>query len=37
MHFAAFEGTSAVFERGGRKGPEVDEKQIKELHAKIVG
>ncbi len=30
-----FEGDSGVFERGGRKKPEIDEEQVKELHAKI--
>ncbi|WP_430700912.1 IS3 family transposase [Pontivivens nitratireducens] len=29
------EGASGVFERGGRKKPEIDEEQVKELHAKI--
>ena len=29
------EGASGVFERGGRKRPEIDEEQVKELHAKI--
>ena len=29
------EGASGVFERGGRKAPEVDEEQVKDLHAKI--
>ncbi|KFE33296.1 hypothetical protein DW2_18674 [Thioclava atlantica] len=24
-----------MFERGGRKKPEIDEEQVKELHAKI--
>ena len=28
-------GESGVFERGGRKTPEIDEEQVKELHAKI--
>lgn len=28
-------GASGVFERSGRKAPEVDEEQVKELHAKI--
>lgn len=32
---ALLEGASGVFERGGRKKPEVDEEQVKELHAKI--
>ena len=30
-----FEGASGVFERGARKAPEIDEAQVKELHAKI--
>jgi transposase len=29
------EGASGVFERGGRKAPEIDEEQVRELHAKI--
>ena len=29
------EGASGVFERGSRKAPEVDEEQVKDLHAKI--
>ena len=29
------EGASGVFERGGRNKPEVDEEQVKELHARI--
>jgi len=32
---ALLEGASGVFERGGRKKPEVDEEQVKEPHAKI--
>lgn len=32
---ALLEGASGVFERGGRKAPEIDEEQMKELHAKI--
>ncbi|WP_425358950.1 IS3 family transposase [Antarcticimicrobium luteum] len=32
---ALLEGASGVFERGGRKAPEIDEEQVKELHAKI--
>ena len=32
---ALLEGASGVFERGGRKSPEIDEEQVKELHAKI--
>jgi transposase len=32
---ALLEGASGVFERGGRKKPEIDEEQMKELHAKI--
>ena len=31
---ALLEGASGVFERGGKKAPEVDEEQMKELHAK---
>lgn len=29
------EGASGVFERGGRKRPEIDDEQVKDLHAKI--
>ena len=29
------EGASDVFERGGKNAPEIDEEQVKELHAKI--
>ena len=32
---ALLEGASGVFERGGGKRLEVDEEQVKELHAKI--
>ena len=32
---ALLEGASGVFERGGKKTPEIDEEQVKELHAKI--
>ncbi len=32
---ALLEGASGVFERGGAKKPEIDEEQLKELHAKI--
>ena len=32
---ALLEGASGVFERGGKKAPEIDEEQVKELHAKI--
>ena len=32
---ALLEGASGVFERGGRKTPEIDEDQVKDLHAKI--
>ena len=32
---ALLEGASGVFERGGTKKPEIDEEQLKELHAKI--
>ena len=32
---ALFEGMSGVFVRGGRKAPDVDEEQVKDLHAKI--
>ena len=32
---ALLEGASGVFERGGTKKPEIDEEQVKELHAKI--
>ena len=35
MEAALLEGASGVFERGGRKRLEVDEEQVKELHAKI--
>ena len=30
---ALLDGASGVFERGGRKTPEIDEEQMKELHA----
>jgi transposase len=33
--WALLEGASGVFERGSRKAPEVDEEQVKDLHAKI--
>jgi transposase len=32
---ALLEGASGVFERGGLRKPEIDEDQVKELHAKI--
>jgi len=32
---ALLEGASGVFERGSRNKPEIDEEQVKELHAKI--
>ena len=32
---ALLEGASGVFERGVHKKPEIDEEQVKELHAKI--
>ena len=32
---ALLEGASRVFERGGANRPEIDEEQMKELHAKI--
>lgn len=32
---ALLEGASSVFERGGKKAPEVGEEQMKEQHAKI--
>ena len=32
---ALLEGASGVFERDGKKPPEIDEEQVKELHAKI--
>lgn len=32
---ALLEGASGVFERGGRKAPEIDEEQLRELRAKI--
>lgn len=32
---ALLKGASGVFERGGRKRPEINEEQVKELHAKI--
>jgi len=32
---ALLEGASGVFERGSRKKNEIDEEQVKELHAKI--
>ncbi|WP_371832350.1 hypothetical protein [Rhodalgimonas zhirmunskyi] len=32
---ALLECASGVFERGGRRAPEVDEEQVRDLHAKI--
>ena len=32
---ALLEGASGVFERGSRRAPEIDEEQVKDLHAKI--
>ncbi|AHD11902.1 Transposase (plasmid) [Phaeobacter gallaeciensis] len=32
---ALLKGTSGVFEHGGRKSQEIDEEQVKELHATI--
>ena len=32
---ALLEGALDVFERGARRKPEIDERQVKELHAKI--
>ncbi|OED49289.1 transposase [Rhodobacteraceae bacterium (ex Bugula neritina AB1)] len=32
---ALLEGASGVFERGGKKAPEINDEQMKELHAKI--
>ncbi len=32
---ALLEGASGVFERGSRKASEIDEEQVKDLHAKI--
>ena len=32
---ALLEGASGVVERSGKKAPEIDEEQMKELHAKI--
>lgn len=32
---ALLEGASGDFERGGKKAPEVDEAQVKDLHARI--
>lgn len=32
---ALLEGASGVFELGGKKSPEIDEEQVKELQAKI--
>ena len=29
------DGASGVFERGGKKSPEIDDAQVKDLHAKI--
>jgi transposase len=34
---ALLEGASGVFERGDRKAPEVDEEQVQDLRAEIVG
>ncbi len=33
---ALLEGSSGVFERGGKKASEIDEERVKKLHAKIV-
>lgn len=32
---ALLEGASGVFERGSKRAPEIDDEQMKELHAKI--
>ena len=32
---ALLDGASGLFERGGRKKPEIDEDQVRELHAKV--
>jgi len=32
---ALLKGASGMFERGSKKVPEIDEEQMKELHAKI--
>ena len=32
---ALLDGASGIFERGGRRKPEIGEEQVKELHAKI--
>lgn len=32
---ALLEGASGVFERGGKRATEIDEEQVKDLHAKI--
>lgn len=32
---ALLEGASGVFERGGKKAPEIDKKRVKDLYAKI--
>jgi len=32
---ALLEGAADIFERGARKAPEIDEEQVRELHAKI--
>lgn len=32
---ALLKGASGVFERGACKKPEIDEEQVKELHAKV--
>lgn len=32
---ALLDGASDVFERGGKRGPEIDEERIRDLHAKI--
>ena len=37
MASALLEGTSDIFERGGKKKAEVDEETVRSLHAKIVG
>ena len=35
MPLGLLEGASGVFERGGQKAPEINEEQVKDLHAKI--
>lgn len=37
MASALLEGAADIFERGGKRAPEIDEDTVRSLHAKIVG